>query len=84
VEADHATRADLTESAELAAPLTVRERILALDVLRGVAVAGILLANVWVFFGLTFLSPDRIAALPTAAADSVASFLERVHVASVS
>jgi uncharacterized protein len=63
-----------------ASPLPVRERIQALDVLRGVAVAGILLANVMVFFGLIFMPPDRVAALPTATADRVASFLERVFV----
>lgn len=57
-----------------------RERIQALDVLRGVAVAGILVANVLVFFGLFVLSPDRAAALPTAARDNVALFLERVFV----
>jgi len=34
-----------------AAAFPTRERIPALDVLRGVAVAGILLANVLVFFG---------------------------------
>jgi uncharacterized protein len=58
----------------------VQDRIKALDVVRGVAVAGILLANVQVFFGLTFLAPDRIAALPTVAADRIASFLEHVFV----
>jgi uncharacterized protein len=58
----------------------VRERIPALDVLRGVAVAGILLANVLVFFGLVFLPPERAAALPTAGADAVAQFLEHVFV----
>ena len=62
------------------APLPVRERIQALDVLRGVAVAGILLANVLVFFGLIFMPPDRVAALPTVAADRVALFLEHVFV----
>src|SRR5438067_1181799 len=46
-----------------AATLPVRERILALDVLRGMSVGGILFANVIVFFGLTFLSRDRAAAL---------------------
>ena len=61
-------------------PLPVPERIQALDVLRGVAVAGILLANVLVFFGLIFMPPDRIAALPTVAADRVALFLEHVFV----
>jgi uncharacterized protein len=67
-------------NASQAAVLPVRERIPALDTVRGVAVAGLLLANVLVFFGLTFISPARAAALPTAAADSVASFLERVFV----
>src|SRR5437870_3439211 len=63
-----------------AAPLSVRERIEALDVLRGVAVGGILLANVLVFFGLFVIPPARAAALPTVAADHVAEFLERVFV----
>jgi uncharacterized protein len=62
------------------ATFPVRERIQALDILRGVAVGGILFANVLVFFGLTFIPPDRAAALPTAAADGVALFLERVFV----
>jgi uncharacterized protein len=61
-------------------PAPVRERIPALDVVRGVAVAGILFANVLVFFGLFAMPPDRIAALPTAAADRVASFVEHVLV----
>jgi uncharacterized protein len=60
--------------------LPVRERIDALDVVRGVAVAGILLANVMVFFGLTFIPPDRAAAFPTAAADAIAAFIERALV----
>src|SRR6266566_4999743 len=63
-----------------ASALPVRERIQALDTVRGVAVAGILFANVLVFFGLTFMPADRIAALPTAAADRVADFLWRVFV----
>jgi uncharacterized protein len=65
--------------AELAA-LPVRERIQALDVIRGVAVGGILLANVMVFFGLFAIPADRAAAMPTAAADSITRFLERVFV----
>jgi len=56
------------------------ERIQALDVLRGVAVAGILLANVLVFFGLFVLPADRAGALPTAARDAVALFLDKVFV----
>jgi uncharacterized protein len=35
---------------------------------------------VQVFFGLTFMPPDRMAALPTVAADRAASFLEHVFV----
>jgi uncharacterized protein len=80
VEVDHATHANLIDSTEPASPLPVHERIPALDVLRGVAVAGILLANVQVFFGLTFIPPERAAALPTAAADRVAEFLEHVFI----
>jgi uncharacterized protein len=74
-----ASRVGAVDAGDVAA-LPVRERIQALDVVRGVAVGGILLANVLVFFGLTFLSPDRAAAFPTAAADRVALFLEHVFV----
>jgi uncharacterized protein len=63
-----------------ATALPVRERIQALDILRGVAVGGILFANVLVFFGLFVMPPDRAAALPTAAADEIALFLERVFI----
>jgi uncharacterized protein len=58
----------------------VRERIQALDVLRGVAVAGILLANILVFFGLIFLPPDRAPGLMTGTADRVTLFVEKVLV----
>jgi uncharacterized protein len=67
-------------SAANASTTPTRERIQALDVLRGVAVGGILFANVLVFFGVFILPPDRAAALPTMAGDSVALFLERVFV----
>jgi uncharacterized protein len=69
-----------TPGAAAVSPLPARERIQALDALRGVAVAGILMANVLVFFGLTFMPPDRAAALPTVAADRIALFLEHVFV----
>ena len=57
-----------------------RARIQALDVLRGVAVAGILFANVLVFFGLFVMPESRAVALPTAALDRVARFLGEVFV----
>jgi uncharacterized protein len=63
-----------------AAALPVQRRIAALDALRGVAVAGILFANVLVFFGLFVLPPDRAAALPTAAVDRITLFLEHVFI----
>lgn len=62
------------------ASVPVRERIVTLDVLRGVAVGGILLANVLVFFGVFLLAPERAAAVPTAALDRAAAFLEHVLV----
>jgi uncharacterized protein len=56
------------------------ERIQGLDVLRGVAVAGILFANVLVFFGIFVMPPDRAAALPTATLDAAALFFDKVFV----
>ena len=70
----------MTEAASGVAELPVQRRIATLDALRGVAVAGILLANVLVFFGLFVLSPERAAAFPTAAADRIAALLEHVLV----
>ena len=60
--------------------LPVRERIASLDVVRGVAVGGILLANVFVFFGLTFLNHARATALSHTTADHIAIFIEHVFV----
>ena len=60
--------------------LPVRERVLALDVLRGIAVGGILIANVFVFFGLGFLSRDQVAALATTTADHAALWFEHVFI----
>ncbi|HKR07576.1 MAG TPA: hypothetical protein VJS39_00180, partial [Gemmatimonadaceae bacterium] len=65
-------------SDQTAAP--VRDRVLALDVLRGIAVGGILLANVIVFFGITFLSRERAAALSHTTADHIAVLFEHVFV----
>lgn len=51
------------------APAQADDRIFAIDAIRGVAVAGILFANVLVFFGNTFAPPEVLAGLPTARVD---------------
>ncbi len=51
------------------------ERIEALDALRGVALLGILLANMTVFSGWVFLSPDQQAAIAGSTQTAVAEFL---------
>ena len=51
-----------------------------LDVLRGVAVGGILLANTFVFFGLFLIPPARAAAFSTHSLDRVVEFAEHVLV----
>jgi uncharacterized protein len=76
--ADHVTPSYSVHADVIASP--VRDRIQALDVLRGVAVGGILLANVMVFFGLFVIPADVRALMPSAAADRIASFLERMFV----
>jgi len=60
--------------------MPVRERIQALDVLRGVAVGGILLANILVFFGFPFMSPERVATMWSTSVDATTLFLERALV----
>ncbi|HRF83728.1 MAG: DUF418 domain-containing protein [Xanthomonadales bacterium] len=59
-------------------PVERGERLPVLDVLRGVAIFGILVGNMVVFSGYGFLSPAERAALPTPAGDAVAMFL--IHV----
>ena len=70
-----ATSAGLTDPA-----LPVYERVVALDVLRGIAVGGILFANIMVFFGLTFLSREQVAALSTTVFDRGALLFEHVFI----
>ena len=60
--------------------MTRADRITALDVLRGIAVGGILFANVLVFFGIIFNDPARLAAMPTASLDRTVNLVERVLV----
>jgi hypothetical protein len=45
-----------------------------------VAVGGILLANVLVFFGLFIIPPEQAAALSSAGRDAVALFIDKVLV----
>jgi uncharacterized protein len=61
-------------------PAAREDRVVALDVLRGVAVGGILLANVFVFFGLLFDPDGHLKQLPTARVDRMVEFLEHVIV----
>jgi uncharacterized protein len=54
----------------------VSERIALLDVLRGVAVLGILLINIGAFSGYVLVAPKTAAAMPAASADAALRFLE--------
>lgn len=57
-------------------PTTERERFAILDVLRGLALMGIALANFPEFALWTFLSGDEQAAMPTAEVDRVVRYLQ--------
>ena len=57
-------------------PTTEKERHLILDILRGLALADIALANFPEFALWTFLSPDEQAMMPTAEVDKVVRFLQ--------
>lgn len=57
-------------------PTTEKERHLILDILRGLALAEIALANFPEFALWTFLSPDEQAMMPTAEIDKVVRFLQ--------
>ena len=62
-------------------PVTTAERMDVLDVLRGVAVYGILLYNVLALSGFEFIAPAEQQALPLAGANRTAAFLIEVLVA---
>jgi uncharacterized protein len=57
-------------------PVASSERHVILDVLRGIALFGICLANFGEFSLYTFLPAEATAAMPTAAADRTARFLQ--------
>lgn len=65
-------------TSEVAGPIQRGERIEVLDVLRGAAIFGILIANMLVVSGYYFLTPEEQAALPTAASDGIVIYL--IHV----
>jgi uncharacterized protein len=62
-------------------PGPATDRLPALDTLRGVAVCGILLANVFVFFGLFVAPPDLLARLSASTADRTVVAVEQILVA---
>jgi len=56
-------------------PVRRHERIVTLDILRGIALLGVLIANVWLWFnGLWFLFPDYRETLLVLSLDSVAYY----------
>jgi uncharacterized protein len=58
----------------LAVPTTAAERIELLDAIRGVALGGILLANLMSFFGADMVAPSARQAMPMAAAGDAVLF----------
>ena len=63
-----------------AMPVRQKERFAILDILRGLALVGIAVANFPEFALYTFLKPEAAAAMPTASVDSVVRFLQYVFV----
>lgn len=57
-------------------PTTIRQRHLILDLLRGLALMGIALANFPEFALWTFLSNEQQAAMPTASVDRIVRFIQ--------
>ena len=56
-------------------PVKTSERFVVLDALRGFALLGICMANFPEFSLYTFLSPEAVAAMPTAVADTITRYL---------
>lgn len=59
-------------------PIITRERIVALDSLRGFALLGILIANLSSFDGWYFMLPEQRAGLWSVGADGIVEFLQHV------
>lgn len=56
-------------------PVSPAERIEVLDVIRGIAVSGILFVNIMAFSGIEFVNPAQLSTLPLHSLDSVTAFL---------
>jgi uncharacterized protein len=68
-------------SASTPQPTQGSERIVTLDILRGIALFGVLAANIWLWFsGLTFLFPAAANELRRISADSVAFFFISIFI----
>lgn len=67
-------------SAESFAPSSGKERILLMDALRGLALLGIITANLASFSGYAYLSPEARQALPTLALDRLVDPLLRIFI----
>jgi uncharacterized protein len=62
-------KVDELNSAPIVTPVPARQRIELLDVLRGLAILGILFINISALSGWVFLDPQRAGALPAASGD---------------
>lgn len=69
-------------SAESFAPASGKERIVLMDALRGLALLGIITANLGSFSGYAYLSPEARQALPTFALDRLVDPLLHIFIAS--
>src|SRR5215216_712604 len=57
-------------------PTASSERIVTLDILRGIALFGVLAANIWLWFsGIQFLFPAALSELRRLSPDSIAFFM---------
>ena len=66
---------------EAVAPITAKDRVGELDVLRGFALLGVMTINLWEFGGESVtITADQLAALPNAALNSSIEFWLRLFV----
>ena len=70
----------MTATDNAAVPVKTSERYVILDVLRGLALLGIAMANFPEFSLYSFLSPEAAGAMPTAGVDRVVRYLQYVFI----